>query len=889
MNLVLVESPAKAKTINKYLGRGFEVLASFGHVRDLPAKDGSVDPDADFRMLWEVDPKAQKRLADIARAVKDADKLILATDPDREGEAISWHVLEFLKQKKALSTQAVERVVFNAITKQAVTEAMKHPREIDQALVDAYLARRALDYLVGFTLSPVLWRKLPGARSAGRVQSVALRLVCDRELEIEKFVRREYWSIVATLATPRSETFDARLVGADGQKLQRLDIGSGAEAEAFKQALETAAFTVTTVEAKPQKRHPQPPFTTSTLQQEASRKLGFAPAHTMRVAQRLYEGVDIGGETVGLITYMRTDGVQIAGEAIAAVRRVVAQDYGDRYVPSVPRRYETKAKNAQEAHEAIRPTELSRRPAETKRYLDPDQAKLYELIWLRTIASQMESAELERTTADIAAKVASRLLELRATGTVVKFDGFLALYQEGRDDDPDDEESRRLPQMSAGERLEKRAIAASQHFTEPPPRYSEASLVKRMEDLGIGRPSTYASILQVLKDRKYVRLDKRRLYPEDRGRIVVAFLESFFAKYVEYDFTAGLEEQLDQISNHEIPWREVLRDFWRDFIGAVDEIKDLKISAVIDALDALLAPHLFPPRADGGGDPRLCPSCSGGRLTLKLSKFGAFIGCSNYPECRYTRPLAIPGEGGSAEMGTKKLGVDPVTGLDVTLRTGRFGPYVQLGEAVEGEKPKRAGLPKGMTPDDIDLDRALALLALPREVGRHPEDGEPIKAGIGRFGPYVQHGKTYASLEPGDEVFHIGLNRAVTLIAEKLAKGPRKGRFGADPGKPIGEHPAKGGMIVAKNGRYGPYVSHDGVNATLPRDQTPETITLAEAAALIDARAERAPAPRARPRKATGAARAGKTSAKTSAKTPTAARKRPAAGKSTRKPTQAAE
>jgi DNA topoisomerase-1 len=889
MNLVVVESPAKAKTINKYLGRGYEVLASFGHVRDLPAKSGSVDPDADFRMIWEVDAKAQKRLNDIARAAKGAEKLILATDPDREGEAISWHVLEVLKQKKALNGQTVERVVFNAITKQAVTEAMAHPRRIDQALVDAYLARRALDYLVGFTLSPVLWRKLPGARSAGRVQSVALRLVCDRELEIEKFVRREYWSLLATLATPRNETFEARLVGADGKKLQRLDIGSGAEAEAFKQALETATFTVAGVEAKPVRRHPQPPFTTSTLQQEASRKLGFAPAHTMRVAQRLYEGVEIGGEAVGLITYMRTDGVQIAGEAISAARRVIETDYGAKYVPHAPRRYETKAKNAQEAHEAIRPTDLTRRPRDAKRFLDADQAKLYELIWLRTVASQTESAELERTTVDITAKVAARLLELRATGTVVKFDGFLALYQEGHDDDADDEEARRLPPMSVGESLAKRAIAATQHFTEPPPRYSEASLVKRLEELGIGRPSTYASILQVLRDRKYVRLDKRRLYPEDRGRIVVAFLESFFAKYVEYDFTASLEEQLDLISNNEVAWREVLRDFWRDFIGAVDEIKDLRISQVLDALDELLAPHLFPPRADGG-NPRQCPNCGGGRLTLKLSKYGAFIGCSNYPECRYTRPLSVPADG-SGEIGTKKLGEDPKSGLEVTLRSGRFGPYVQLGEAVDGEKPKRASLQKGMTPDDVDLDRALALLSLPREIGRHPEDGEPIRAGIGRFGPYVQHGKTYANLEAGDDIFHIGLNRAVTLIAEKHAKGPRFRRFGSDPGRALGAHPTTGGPVVAKNGRYGPYVSHDGINATLPRDKAPETITLDEAVALLDARAERgATAPHSRRRNAKratpGAARQAKRPAKGAATTPS---KRPATSKSPRKTSQAAE
>ena len=885
MNLVLVESPAKAKTINKYLGKDYEVMASFGHVRDLPPKSGSVDPDHDFRMLWEVDPKAAKRLNDIARAVKDADKLILATDPDREGEAISWHVLQVLKEKKALTSQTVERVVFNAITKQAVTEAMKHPRAIDQALVDAYLARRALDYLVGFTLSPVLWRKLPGARSAGRVQSVALRLVADRELDIEKFVSQEYWSLLATLATPRDETFEARLVGADGKKLQRLDIGGGAQAEAFKQALETAAFAVSSVEAKPVRRHPYPPFTTSTLQQEASRKLGFAPAHTMRVAQRLYEGIDIGGEAIGLITYMRTDGVQIAEEAIGAVRSLIESDYGKNYVPGAPRRYETKAKNAQEAHEAIRPTELTRRPRETKNFLDADQAKLYELIWLRTVASQMESAELERTTADIEAKVGSHILDLRATGTVVKFDGFLTLYNEARDEDAEDEDSRRLPQMSHGERLAKRSIAADQHFTEPPPRYSEASLVKRLEELGIGRPSTYASILQVLKDRKYVRLDKRRLVPEDRGRIVVAFLESFFARYVEYDFTAGLEDKLDQVSNSEIAWRDVLRDFWRDFIGAIDGTKDLKISQVIDTLNDLLSPHLFPAQASGP-DPRVCPTCGNGQLSLKLSKFGAFIGCSNYPECRYVRSLSQSGEGG--DIGTKKLGEDPETGLDVTVRSGRFGPYLQLGEATkDGEKPKRAGLPKGVVPDEVTFKQALKLLSLPRDVGAHPEDGEMIKAGIGRYGPYVQHGKIYANLESPEDVFTIGLNHAVTLIAEKKAKGPRK-RFGADPGRALGDHPTRGGPITAKKGRYGPYVSHDGVNATLPSDKTPETITLEEAATLIDARADRGPAPHARPRKAPRAAGGGARTGKRPATKAATPKKAAASTAKTRKKTQQA-
>jgi DNA topoisomerase-1 len=835
MNLVIVESPAKAKTINKYLGSSFEVLASFGHVRDLPAKNGSVDPEANFQMIWEVDPKAASRLNEIAKALKDADKLILATDPDREGEAISWHVLEVMKQKRALKDQKVERVVFNAITKQAVSDAMKNPRQIDGALVDAYMARRALDYLVGFTLSPVLWRKLPGARSAGRVQSVALRLVCDREQEIERFVAQEYWSLVATLATPRGETFEARLTGADGKKIQRLDIGSGAEAEDFKKALQAAQYGVASVEAKPARRNPQAPFTTSTLQQEASRKLGFAPAHTMRIAQRLYEGIDIGGETTGLITYMRTDGVQIDSSAITQARKVIGEDYGNAYVPDAPRQYQTKAKNAQEAHEAIRPTDLSRRPALLRSRLDQDQYRLYELIWIRTIASQMESAELERTTVDIEAKVGARALELRATGQVVKFDGFLAVYQEGRDDDSDDDESRRLPAMSQGEALQRRDLAVTQHFTEPPPRFSEASLVKRMEELGIGRPSTYASILQVLKDRGYVRLEKKRLHGEDKGRVVIAFLENFFARYVEYDFTAALEEDLDRISNNEISWQQVLRDFWTDFIGAVEEIKDLRVSQVLDVLDQMLGPHIYTPREDGG-DPRQCPSCGTGRLNLKAGKFGAFVGCSNYPECRHTRPLAADS---SAEGGDRVLGKDPENDLDVAVKSGRFGPYIQLGEAKDyqdGEKPKRAGIPKSMSPADIDLDLALKLLSLPREVGLHPETGQPIKAGIGRFGPYVQHEKTYASLEAGDEVFTIGINRAVTLIAEKIAKGPSKRKFGADPGKPLGDHPTLG-AVALKSGRYGAYVTAGGVNATLPNDKTPDTITLEEAIALINERA----------------------------------------------------
>jgi DNA topoisomerase I len=845
MKVVIVESPAKAKTINKYLGRDFEVFASFGHVRDLPAKDGSVDPDQDFHMLWEVDAKAAKRLSGIANAVKDASRVILATDPDREGEAISWHVLEVLKSKRVLKEKPVERVVFNAITKSAVLDAMQHPRAIDSALVEAYLARRALDYLVGFNLSPVLWRKLPGARSAGRVQSVALRLVADRELEIERFKSREYWSLAALLKTASGASFVARLVGADGTRVTRLDVGSSEQAEAFKTALENAKFRVVTIESKPAKRHPYPPFTTSTLQQEASRKLGFAPARTMQIAQRLYEGVEIDGETVGLITYMRTDGVDMAPEAIAGARRVIAKEFGDRYVPGAPRRYTVKAKNAQEAHEAIRPTDLARTPKQVSGALEPEQAKLYELIWTRTLASQMESADLERTTAEIEARVEPghhyERIDLRATGQVVRFDGFLALYQEGKDDEEDDE-SGRLPAMSAGEALARERIDAVQHFTEPPPRYTEATLVKRMEELGIGRPSTYASTLAVLRDRGYVRIEKKRLVPEDTGRLVTAFLEAFFARYVEYDFTADLEEKLDRISNNEIDWKDVLRDFWRDFAAAIGGTKELRTSQVLDSLNDILGAHIFPAKEDGS-DPRACPSCGKGQLSLKLGKFGAFIGCSNYPDCKYTRTLAASVRGDSdndsERPGVRVLGVDPVSGEEVSLRDGRFGAYVQLGE---GEKPKRSSLPKTTSAADLTLEQAIALLSLPREVARHPDTGEAILAGIGRFGPYVQHGKTYANLGPDDDVLEIGANRAIDLIVAK-EQGGAKGRFGqAAPGRVLGEHP-EGGAIAVKSGRFGPYVNWGKVNATIPRGgPDPNSLTLEQAVDLLRAKIVGSPA-----------------------------------------------
>ena len=840
MNVVIVESPAKAKTINKYLGKDYEVYASFGHVRDLPAKDGSVDPDDDFAMLWDVDSKSAKRLSDIAKAVKDADTVILATDPDREGEAISWHVLEVLKAKRVLKDKPVQRVVFNAITKHAILEAMKNPREIDTALVDAYLARRALDYLVGFNLSPVLWRKLPGARSAGRVQSVALRLVCDRELDIEKFVKREYWSLTAFLNTKDGAPFVARLVGADGKKITRLDIGTGAEAENFKAALEQAEFNIASVEAKPAKRHPYAPFTTSTLQQEASRKLGLAPARTMQLAQRLYEGIDIGGETVGLITYMRTDGVDMAPEAVGSARRVIADQFGEKYVPGVPRRYTTKAKNAQEAHEAIRPTDLTRLPKYVAKALDPDQAKLYDLIWTRTIASQMESAELERTTVDIIAHAGARRIDLRATGQVIRFDGFLKLYQEGRDDE-DDEEGGRLPPMKQGEPVKRERIEAVQHFTEPPPRFTEATLVKRMEELGIGRPSTYASTLAVLRERDYVRIEKKRLVPEDKGRLVTAFLESFFTRYVSFDFTADLEGKLDQISNNEIEWKQVLREFWTDFSAAVAGTKDLRTTEVLDNLNELLGPHIFPAKEDGS-NPRACPTCGTGQISLKLGKFGAFIGCSNYPECKFTRTLANSAEAqangveGSADRpGVKVLGEDPTTGEEISLRDGRFGTYVQAGE---GAKPKRSSLPKNIPASELTLAQAIALLSLPREVARHPESKDPILAGIGRFGPYVQHGKTYANIGKDDDILEIGANRAIDLIVAKESglSGRRFGGEGAVPARALGDHP-EGGAVTIKAGRFGPYVNWGKVNATLPKGSDPTSLTLEEGLELLKAKA----------------------------------------------------
>jgi DNA topoisomerase-1 len=827
MNVVVVESPAKAKTINKYLGSDYTVLASYGHIRDLPSKDGSVEPDNDFAMSWEIDAKSSKRVSDIIDAMKGADRLILATDPDREGEAISWHILEVLQKKKAVKGMTVQRVTFNAITKASVLEAMANPRDIDMELVEAYLARRALDYLVGFTLSPVLWRKLPGSRSAGRVQSVCLRLIVEREMEIERFKTQEYWSVDADVSAG-ADPFLARLIKHEGKKLTKFDLGNEGSALAAKAAVEKAVFKIAGVEKKPGKRSPAPPFTTSTLQQEASRKLGFSAQRTMQAAQKLYEGIDIGGETVGLITYMRTDGVSVGPEGIAEARDVIGNVYGKDYVPETPRYYKVKAKNAQEAHEAIRPTSLGRNPGSLR--LEPDLGRLYELIWKRMIASQMESARIERTTVDIESHDGQT--GLRATGQVVLFPGYLTVYEEGRDDDGD-EDSARLPMIEDGASAKVIDARADQHFTEPPPRYSEASLVKKMEELGIGRPSTYASVLTVLRDREYVKMEKNRFIPEDKGRLVTAFLEQFFRRYVEYDFTAGLEEQLDLVSDGKLDWKQFLRDFWKDFAAAVGEIAELRVTNVLDALNDALGPHIFPDKGDGS-NPRTCPTCGTGQLSLKVGKFGAFIGCSNYPECRFTRQLATSEGEGQAEAADKELGLNPETGRSVWLKNGRFGPYVEEPPAAEsGDKPKRSSLPKGWTPADLDLEKALRLLSLPREVGLHPDDGKKITAGLGRFGPFVLHEGTYANLENPEDVFDIGLNRAVAVLADKRAGGGRPQRGQAAALAEIGNHPEDGKPIRVLSGRFGPYIKHGDTNANVPKGADPAAITLDEAVALI--------------------------------------------------------
>ena len=835
MPVVVVESPAKAKTINAYLGKDYKVLASYGHVRDLPPKDGSVDPENGFEMKWEVDSKSQKHVRAIAEALADDPNLILATDPDREGEAISWHLEEALRKRRALKKDTpVNRVVFNAITKNAVTEAMQNPRQVDRDLVEAYLARRALDYLVGFTLSPVLWRKLPGAKSAGRVQSVALRLIVEREMEIEAFDPREYWTVKAVLATPRGQEYEARLTVLGGKKLDKFDIANAEAADLAVAAVNSRDLTVESVEAKPATRNPSAPFMTSTLQQEASRKFSFGARATMSAAQRLYEA--------GYITYMRTDGIDMAPEAVMAARDAIKDRYGENYLPKSPRMYKNKAKNAQEAHECIRPTEMTRSPDKLAR-LEPDQRKLYDLIWKRTLASQMAAAQFERTTVDVVS--GDGQVALRATGQVVKFDGFLKVYEEGRDDVIDDEDGNRLPQIMEGEKAEKRQVTPDQHFTQPPPRYTEATLVKRMEELGIGRPSTYASIVSVIQERDYVRKEQNRLIPEDKGRLVTAFLENYFRKYVGYDFTAGLEEELDLITSGDADWQAVLKNFWADFSAAIDETAELRITDVLEKINEVLAPHVFPPREDGS-DPRICQTCGNGKLAIKTARSGgAFIGCSNYPECRYTRPLSGELEGGDvAGPDGKLLGHD--NGEPVTLRTGRFGPFVQLGEVTEEEpKPKRASVPKGTDLSLVDLEMALKWLSLPRFIGEHPEGGR-VEANIGRYGPYVMLEKPaedakkkpqriYANLPNVEDVYTVGMNHAVDLIAKKAAGG--RGRANQTPLKELGEHPTEGGAVNVMDGRFGPYVKWEKVNATLPKGTDPQSVTMDMAVELIAAKA----------------------------------------------------
>ncbi len=833
MKLVVVESPAKAKTIEKYLGPGHRVLASFGHIRDLPAKDGSVNPDDGFAMTWEAYADKSKQLKAIADEAKGADTLILATDPDREGEAISWHVQEVLAKKKALP-QNVERVTFNAITKAAVTEAMAHPRDLDHDLIDAYRARRALDYLVGFTLSPVLWRKLPGAKSAGRVQSVALRLVVDREREIELFRPQEYWSVIANMEQD-GVPFVARLVRHKGEKIDRLTIGNAGDAASAKAAVEAGRFSVVSVETKPLTRNPPPPFTTSTLQQEAARKLGFSATHTMRLAQSLYED--------GAITYMRTDGVQMDGSAISAARGAIANRYNASYVPDKPRQYQAKAKNAQEAHEAIRPTDFSKDRAGSG-----DHGRLYELIYKRALASQMASARLERTTVELAD--ATGQTGLRATGQVVLFPGYLALYEEGTDepvnrgsgmnaDADSDDDAKRLPRMSEGDAPAKKSVESEQHFTQPPPRYSEASLVKKMEELGIGRPSTYASVLQVLKDRAYVTLEKNRFYPSESGRLLTAFLERFFERYVSYDFTAGLEEELDDVSGGRAQWQAVLEAFWRDFKPKTAEVMEQKPSEVTAALDEFLAPFLFPVREDGG-DPRQCPACQAGRLALRGGRFGAFVACSNYPECKFTRKFGQPGsEGDAGSSGPEILGQHPDTGEDISRKSGRFGPYVEMGE---GKEAKRASIPKDVPGDEFGLDWAVKLLSLPRTIGDHPESGKPITASIGRYGPYLAHDGKYARLQSTRDVFETGMNAAVVKLAEAASGGGRSRGAAREPLRVLGAHPRTELEIKLMEGRYGAYVTDGTTNATLPKTVAPEALTLEEAAQLLDERAAKAPA-----------------------------------------------
>jgi DNA topoisomerase-1 len=781
MKVVVVESPSKAKTINKYLGNDYKVLASYGHVRDLPSKNGSVSTDHDFEMIWEETEGAHKQINEIKQALKSADKLYLATDPDREGEAISWHVYEVLSREEVLKNVDVKRVVFYEVTKRAVNEALTKPRDLNKELIDAYLARRALDYLVGFTLSPLLWHKLPGGRSAGRVQSVALRLVAEREQEIENFISQEYWTIESLFHNASDKEIQAKLTHFNGEKLEKFSITNEKTAHEAKAEIEKHTYSISKVEKKKVKRNPNPPFITSTLQQEASRKLGFSARKTMQVAQKLYEGINLDGEAVGLITYMRTDSVTLSQEAIVNIRSHIQTSFGDPYLPPAPRTYKSSAKNAQEAHEAIRPTEIARTPATLKNILEEDLFKLYDLIWKRTIASQMESAVLDQVSIDFSNP--DQKIIFRASGSTIAFDGFLKLYEESKDDNEDDDENKTLPPVAEGEAFDLKELTPHQHFTQPPPRFTEASLVKKLEELGIGRPSTYASILSTLLERKYVHLEKRQMVPEPIGRLVTAFLEGFFKKYIEYDFTAKLEQQLDDIAQGKLKRLDVLKEFWDAFHKAVDQASDLKISDVIDRLNKDLEKFIFSNDDEKKeGDFYLCPKCNTGHLSLKLGKYGAFVGCSNYPECQFTRQLTPKNSSEQTEetkqaFETKVLGQDPNLGIPVTLRKGPYGFYVQWDEEKKPSsskkkktKPKRIAVPRHINPLELTLEQALSLGALPRDLGEHPETHKPVSVGVGRFGPYIKHNDQFTSLGKDYDVLTINLKEALEVLSKPKIK-----------------------------------------------------------------------------------------------------------------------
>ena len=844
MNLVIVESPAKAKTINKYLGKDYLVLASYGHIRDLPSKNGSVDPEKNFEMQWEIDSFSKKYLKEITDAVDVSDKIILATDPDREGEAIAWHVKEYLSSKKKLKDKILERVVFNEITKNAILKAIQSPRQIEIPLVEAYLARRALDYLVGFNISPILWTKLPGSKSAGRVQSVALKLITEREHEIELFKPEEYWTLSSEFTNLDNKNILSKLSLYEGEKIERFTFKNKVEINKAIEIINKSNFSIKDINSKVHKRNPLAPFTTSTLQQTASGKFGFGASRTMQIAQRLYQGVDIEGETTGLITYMRTDGTQISQEAISEFRELIKGEYGKEYLPETINTYEgKKAKNAQEAHEAIRPTNINRKPNDIKKYVNADQFKLYELIWSRALSSQMNPAEFYRNSIIISSSDGK--INFRANGSIVKFDGFLKVYEVP---DTDDDIKNILPECKVGENVNILKLNDEQHFTDPPPRYSEASLVKKMEELGIGRPSTYASIISVLSTRNYVEQINKRFHPTDRGKLISAFLEKLFTKYVDYNFTADLENQLDDITSGNVKWDKVLENFWKDFYANVTSVKEKRTREVLDLLNESLGELIFDIDKDNHID-RKCKICSDGVLSLKNSfRGGAFIGCSNYPECKLTRPLSKSKAAAQSNLAEPKLIGQNQFGKDIFLKNGRFGPYLQYEKEIEanteikkkkGRKKildnnvKNVSIPKGLNIDDVNLDKANFLCSLPRTLGQNPETGKDIILNVGRFGPYLKSENKSARIENVDEIFSIGLNRAITLIAEA-----KPGRMSSSVIKDLGEHPEDKKPVKIMKGQYGPYIKYKSLNATIPEEKDPSEITMDDALILIEKRRE---------------------------------------------------